>query len=257
MAFGVPLVLIAAIAAMGTASPPPARQADWFCRVVAFKGQPSVSSYALRVRDRYCDGSLAEPHSGSGELAVIGVTASPITGNPQTATLRVGVVDRGVSWPVQLQGVAKAPEINYRFDGALQSAAQPMIIGAESAMTKMAPPLRVEQVAWSAWSDTKTSGRIFVPVVAAGAAPGDVQITVRSPSAVAYLYYSVESVNRDVLIPDKNVDSNPKDRVGTPISFVIPRGDPALVVVKITAYSSDGTMPTAVIYLIRPGPAAK
>lgn len=238
----------------------PVRGGVWevdFCRKDAL-GSPSAEAYARR-RGGYCDGAVFQVNAG-GELSVIGVSAAPIVGNPRgrgvgITTMALPAPLSGIAWPLHLQGVAKSPRRNYRLDAALFSG-RPLIVGAESAMLKITSPLRAEDIAWIAWSDSNQHGRTYVPVVMSGATVGEVELIVRPTIPIAYVVYSVEDPSGTVVKPKASirVASDP-DKRAAPVSLVIPAGRPELVVVKVLAVGNSGETQSASVRLVRPGGA--
>jgi hypothetical protein len=233
-----------------------------FCRKDAL-GSPGAEAEAYaRRRGGYCDGAVYQPHSGDGKLAVIGVRAAPVAGNPQSravgiTTMTLPASSSGIVWPLHLQGVAKSPKVNYRLDAALSSG-RPFVVGPESAMSKVTPRLRAEDVAWTAWSDSSQYGRTYVPVIMPGAAAGEVELTVRPTIPIAYLIYSVENPAGAVLKPETSiaVESDPERRA-EPMVLAIPAGRPELVVVKVIAVGNGGETQAASVRLVRPGGAGR
>jgi hypothetical protein len=241
MANRLSLVLITALALAGAAA---AETPQAICARLA-TGNSASATYARR--GGYCDGSLRENQSGSGELAVIGVMATPIAGSPAVKPLLIGVLSDASTGPVQLQGVAKRWDLNYRLDAALSR--QPLKIGAESAMNRI--QLKAEDVAWAAWSDLRT-GRIYVPVVASGSAPRGLEIIVRPTFAAGYLVYSIRTpagfLKKDAVLKGTSTP-------GAPVTLLVDGGEPRLITVEITAVAEDGETQVASIQVLRPGAA--
>lgn len=238
----VTVVLALAAAAIGQTS-------DSRCRSDTPGGDPSSATYARR--GSYCDGSRPEDNSGSGLLPVIGVTATAISGNPATKPLLIGVLGSGGGdpRPVQLQGVARSPHVNYRLDAVLSP--PPLKIGPESAMTRIRPrPLQAEDIAWVAWKDLP-DGRTYIPVVASGAAPRSLEIVVRPSIVAGYLVYSVTAAaNGRVLLGETLAPGN---RVpAEPVSLTIAPGEPRAIVVHVTAVAEDGETQVVDLRVTRP-----
>lgn len=228
-----------------------------FCRTDALGGAAARPEAYARRTGGYCDGAVYQENAGGG-LPVIGVNAAPIQGSPQSRAVRITTIPLpasvdGIAWPLQLQGVARSSEVNYRLDAALSSGS-PLVVGPESAMPKVGSSLRAEDVAWSAWSDSSRDGRTYVPLVMPGGAGGDVEVTVRPTIPCAYVLFSVEDANGAVIKPEASVE--PKKR-GAPVTLVIPAGQPELVVVKIIAVGNSGRTQAASLRLVRPGGAGR
>jgi hypothetical protein len=229
-----------------------------FCRKDALSTPGAeVEAYARR-RGGYCDGVVYQVNSGDGELPVIGVSVASIAGNPQSravsiTTMPLPASPSGIAWPLHLQGVAKSPKVNYRLDAALFSG-RPFAIGPDSAMSKVASRLRVEDVAWSAWSDSSEHGRTYVPVIMPSAAGGEVKLMVRPTIPVAYVVFSIENTSGGVVKPEASLRmENDPDRRAEPVTLVIPPGKPELVVVKVIAVGNSGVTQAVSVRLIRPG----
>lgn len=228
-----------------------------FCREEALAGADAGPGAYARRSGGYCDGAVYQEHAGEGELPVIGVRAAPIQGSPRDRAVRLTTIplsanQNGIKWPLQLQGVAKSPEANYRLDAAL-SAGSPLSIGPESAMLKIGAGLRAEEVAWVAWSDTSRDGRTFVPLVMPGVSGGDVEVTVRPTIPVAYLLYSVKDPKGAVIAPEASIDGDPDPRKrGIPMTLVVRAGRPELVIVTVIAVGYNGGTQTVSLRLIRP-----
>jgi hypothetical protein len=232
-------------------------QGSDFCRVGAFGDSRAAAEAYARRTGGYCDGAVFEPHAGSGELPVIGVSAAPIAGNPQLQPVRIQTMALpaavgGVVWPLHLQGVARSPKVNYRLDAAL-SASRPLVVGPESAMLKVRPSLSAEEVAWMAWSDTSQDGRTYVPLQMPGAASRGVELTVRPTIPVAYLLFSIEDPGGKVLQRQTSLRfANDPAKRAAPIPLLIPAGMPQLVVVKVAAVGNSGATQVADVRLVRP-----
>jgi hypothetical protein len=226
-----------------------------FCQEYLHPGSVAASTlYAPRGEGAYCDGSVFEPNAG-GELAVIGVVAFQVrgdpTGSPLALTVLAAPLGVEVTWPLHLQGIARSPDINYRLDAGLSSAAQPVVIGRESAMNRVVPRLSAGDVAWSAWSESSRYGRLYLPVIPAGIAyRGNVEITVRPTMATSYVTYSVASSSGAALTKEMSVPGPVK--IADPVSISISPGTPQIIVVKVLAIGSDGEMQAASIRLVRP-----
>lgn len=236
-----------------------AQESD-FCRKDAFGGPNAKAEVYARRSGGYCDGAVFQPHSGSGELPVIGVNAAPIVGDPKSQSVSITAIAlpkslSGIVWPLHLQGVARSPKVNYRLDAALSSG-RPLVVGPESAMSRVELNLRAEDVAWSAWSDSSQDGRTYVPVVMPEASGGDVELTVRPTIPVAYVVYSVKDASGGLVKGEATIraESTP-DRRSAPMTLVIPAGKPELVVVKVIAVGNNGRTQAASVRLIRPGGA--
>lgn len=222
------------------------------CAKAAVSRDPATTAYAPRG-GAYCDGSVKADHSGPGILPVIGVTATPVGGDPAVTPVMIGALlpPKPNEPRLELRAVPKSPRVNYRLDAGLGT--QPLKIGRESAMSRL--QLCAENVAWLAWKDNPT-GTLYVPVIEGGAKPRALEITVRPTFASAYLVYSIraESPDRE-LQPAKIMKGN--DEPGEPVSLAIEAGEPRIVVVKVTAVAEHGETQTAIIRVVRPGSATK
>jgi hypothetical protein len=242
------LVLSLLVAAAGTTSGAPAD----FCQQDALAAKKTDPAAYDRRPAGYCDGSVYRPQVGSGELAVIGVSVPPIKGDPGKRPISIVALlpddfAHLVSWPLQVQGVALSPRVNYRLDAALGLTA-PLRIGTESAMRRLIPILTADGVAWSAWDDSPTHGRIYVPVAAGDTASGAVEITVRPTIYTAYVRFSVLDAARNRVAPEKTVARGTDP--GDPVSFTLPSG-PEHVVVNVVAVGNAGDTQAAAIRVIR------
>jgi hypothetical protein len=221
------------------------------CAKAAIAPNPAATAYARR--GPYCDGSVREDQSGPGTLAVIGITATPVSGDPAVKPVMISLLSppTAAESRLELRAVGKSPRVNYRLDAGL--AAQPLKIGSESAMSRLR--LRADEVAWLAWRDT-ANGTLYVPVIAGGAKPRALQIMVRPTFPSAYLVYSIraESPDRE-LQPEKTIKGN--DEPGEPVSLVIEAGEPRIVVITVTAVAEYGETQTAIIRVVRPGSVAR
>lgn len=250
------LVLIGFLSAKSFLAQAGVPQGDDYCRSDALAG-PDEGAEVYARRGDYCDGAVFQVNAGNGELPVIGVSATPIQGNPKFQAVSIAAMAlpssvSGISWPLHVQGVAKSPEANYRLDAAL-SPVRPLVLGSESAMSKVAPRLRAEDVAWISWSDSSVDGLTYIPVIAPGSIAGKVEVTVRPTIPVAYVIFTVEDTRGAVIHPKANVkmESNPEGRA-LPMTFVIPAGEPELVVVRVTAFGNSGRTQVARFRLVRP-----
>lgn len=240
--------------AMATASAPALfAQARDYCLPIARQTATSAAAYAERTGG-YCDGAVFQPNAGSGELAVIGVMTAPLEGDPAKRPLRVTVMPvpgtiRDAVWPVRLQGVAASPEINYRLDAVLTAPNRPLIVGSESAMTRMS--LTAEKISWLAWYETSTHGPVYVPVAGRGSTNGNVTVTVRPTLKAAYLVHTIKSADGTVLTPWTESPGHAKR--GLPIAITVPAGEPRLVVMEIKAVSRQGDIQVCSLRLVRPG----
>lgn len=255
------LVLTGLALAVGFLAKGGAQESD-FCRENAFGGPGAKAEVYARRSGGYCDGAVFQPHSGGGELPVIGVNAAPILGDPKSRAVSITAIALpkslgGIVWPLHLQGVARSPKVNYRLDAALSSG-RPLVIGPESGMSKREQNLRMEDVAWSAWSDSSEDGRTYVPVVMPGASGGDVELTVRPTIPVAYVVYSIKDASGGVVQGETTIraESTPETR-SAPMTLPIPAGKSELVIVKVIAVGNTGRTQVASVRLFRPGGAGR
>jgi hypothetical protein len=244
-----------------------------FClEVPSGESREDPGAYARRAGGSYCDGVVFQRHSGRGDLPVIGVMGAPVTGDPRKAALRITVLAppegvSGIAWPLHLKGLARSPDVNYRLDAALLSVDQPVVIGPDSAMSRIPRPrgrlrtsdehLCAEDIAWVAWTDSLEHGRTYLPVTSAGASGGAVEIIVRPTVIAAYLKYSVLSEDRNLLGKETMVEGNSSVGSGEAITITIPAGVPRVVVVSVLALGSDGNNQAASVRLVRPAPSKK
>lgn len=205
-------------------------------------------AYAQRTR-LYCDGVVVERHAGRGELPVIGVMLGRVTGDPSAGgvELRIATAGRGDSGPLRLQGTALRRESRYRLD-ALVPLSEPLRLGRESGMTKRTPPLRADDVAWAAWTDTPAQGRTYYPVTQGARAAGPLFIVVRPTIRSSYLLYTVSDASGSPLLPPARAAgiTAPGDAVVLELSK-LPSVSP--IVVQVTAVGSlgrDQTVPIRV-----------
>jgi hypothetical protein len=228
-----------------------------FCRKDALNAPGAAAEAYARRRGGYCDGVIYQVNAGDGELPVIGVSVAGAA-NPQNrgaglTTMPLPASPGGIVWPLHLQGVAKSHKINYRLDAALLSG-RPLVLGADSAMSKVASHLRMEDIAWAAWSDSSENGRTYVPVIAPGATSGKVNLLVRPTIPTAYVVFSIENLAGGVIKPEASLRMvNDPDKRAEPVTLAIPAGKPELVVVKVVAVGNSGVTQAAVVRLIRPG----
>lgn len=221
------------------------------CSVAALSRDDRSAAYARR--GKYCDGAIKEDHAGPGELPVIGVMSGVVSGNLSTKPLVLGLMSQGSlgNGLVQLHGAARDPKRNYRFDAGLRGGT--VEIGPESAMTKVRPPLRPEDIAWAAWQDTP-AGRTYFPVIAVGSNPSPLQVIVRPSFVASYVVYTLSAgeqvFRRDVVL---HGTSDP----GEPVSIMIEAGQPRSINLEITAVAEDGVTEVAKLQTIRPGSATK
>jgi hypothetical protein len=121
-------------------------------------------------------------------------------------------------------------------------------------MSKVGLRLHVEDVVWTAWSDSSEQGRIYVPVIVPGATGNEVKLTVRPTIPIAYVVFSIENTSGVVLKPESSIRvENDPDKRAEPITMVIPAGKPELVVVKVIAVGNSGETQVASVQLVRPG----
>jgi hypothetical protein len=216
------------------------------CTSAASSGDNRSATYARR--GKYCDGAVRENYAGPGELPVIGVMSGVLSGDVSAKPRALGVMSAGSLGAalVELHGTAKDPKKNYRFDAGLRGGT--VEIGHESAMTKVRPPLRLEDIAWVAWRDTPAV-RTYFPVVAVGSSPSMLEIIVRPSFAASYVVYSVRAggkvLRRDSVVHGTNAP-------GEPVSFTVEAGQPRLIDVEITAVAEDGETQIATFRTIRP-----
>jgi hypothetical protein len=247
MARRISLVLMIVVAWAAGAETPAER-----CARTSVSRDPASAAYARR--GAYCDGAFNENHSGPGFLPVIGVTATPVAGNVPV-TISVLAVGAPANQPLQLQGVAKSPDVNYRFDAGLDG--QPLVIGRESAMTRVRrQPLRAEEIAWAAWRDVP-EGKLYVPVVAAGAKAGAVEIIVRPTFTASYVVYSLHTPGTPERELQKRTVLKGTTRPGEPVTLTIPPGQPDEIVVNVMAVAEDGDTQAATFRVLRPATVAK
>lgn len=251
------LVVAALALAAGFSAGGSAKEAD-FCREDAFGGAHEKAETYARRSGGYCDGAIYQENAGEGDLPVIGVSVAPIKGNPKSGAVGITAIPlpkglKGIDWPLRLQGVARSPQVNYRLDAALFSG-RPLTVGPESAMSKIKPNLRAEDVAWSAWSDSSPDGRTYVSLLMPNAAAGGVEITVRPTIPFAYVVFSIRDTSGNVLQKKTSVNVDDiRDKRGAPVTFAIPAGKPELVVVQVTAIGNSSKTQVARVRLVRPG----
>ncbi|HEV7733703.1 MAG TPA: hypothetical protein VGR62_16160 [Candidatus Binatia bacterium] len=248
-----PLVLILSILLTSIARSADAGSAtaDDTCRKDALsQAGTRPEAYAPR-RGGYCDGVVFEAHSGSGELTVIGISASGIAGDPSSGPVRIAAAAaiEGASTALRLQGVAKAPEINYRLDAKLDPG-QSLVLDKESALTMVQPHLRAEDVAWLAWSDSAVDGRIYTPTTLAGAGGSGVEIIVRPTIDTTYSILTIERPSANGASP-KTLRETARS-AGQPIAFGVTSETAGILRINILAVGYDGTTQTANIRLRYP-----
>jgi hypothetical protein len=242
MARGIPLVLMLSAGVLADTTALAAEPPSVRCEKTQNR---DLSSAAYARRGAYCDGSVQENHSGEGTLPVIGVSATPFTGG---VPLSIGVL-LGSAAPgelLQLQGVAKSPDVNYRFDAGLN---RQLTIGRDSALSKLS--LLAKDVAWVAWRPTP-EGPLYLPVVAVGATPGALEIIVRPTFAAGYVVYSIHTPGPPKNEIQKQIDLPGTKAPGDPVTFTIPPGPLGLIVVEVTAVAEDGETQAASIRVMRP-----
>jgi|CXWL01.1.fsa_nt_gi hypothetical protein len=222
-------------------------------RTFCLEASPEQDPLAYKRRlNGYCDGRVFYPQSGDGDLIVLGVAAGGSKQAPATPLRLTTVVpdESGpeILAPLHLQGLSKVSGVNYRLDAPLSKPGAVLEIGPEAVLYKLTPPLKFQDVGWSAYSDSPKSGRVYVPVTTQGSVDSGVEVLVRPTISTAYITYSVRSTSGGVLIEEAEL---PGVAPGTAVTIVIPSSGPSAVAVEVTAVGNDGATQMARVQISR------
>jgi hypothetical protein len=250
------LVLIAIVFASATSLDSESlMSSDDVCNPSYLKsGQFGDATYQQRTL-AYCDGRVAAQYGGSGELPIIGVTATAIDGdlavNPlQIIAFQPASSSEPIAWPLHVHAQARQPTANYRLDGRLQAQA-PLTVGRESGLAKAIPPLKPSDIAWCAWSDSAPHGRTYYPVGVKGSHPQAIEIVVRPGLRAATITYSVMEPGQTQPPTERSINGN--DRSGVPVTISIVLSNSPVVNVSVTAIALSGQTQAATLRIVMPG----